>query len=74
MTDFVRIQHENTTTKEAYEKMKSSGIIYTNIAKTLARSYIDLYYVNLETGNYIEYLPGEKGNALEAARSGDDFF
>ncbi|MBQ7157853.1 MAG: GGDEF domain-containing protein [Treponema sp.] len=74
MTDFVRIQHENATTKEVYEKMKSSGIIYTNIAKTLARSYIDLYYVNLETGNYIEYLPGEKGNALEAARSGDDFF
>ena len=39
VTDLVRVQRENATTKEAYEKAKSTGIIYTHIAQTLARGY-----------------------------------
>ena len=73
VTEFVRIQRENATTKEAYEKARSTGIIFTHIAQTLAHSYKDLFYVNVETGEYIEYVT-EEGGALQEARRGDSFF
>ncbi len=74
MTDMVRIQREIATSKEAYEKARRTGIIYTHIAQTLARSYTDLYYVNLETEEYIEYRTNDKHNALTEARRGWHFF
>ncbi|MCR4908031.1 MAG: GGDEF domain-containing protein [Lachnospiraceae bacterium] len=74
VTDMVRIQRENATTKEAYEKARSTGIIFTHIAQTLARSYADLYYVNIDSGEYIEYRAEEEGGALTEVRRGDKFF
>lgn len=74
VTELVRIRRENATTKEAYEKARSTGIIYTHIAQTLARGYTDLYYVNLDTGEFIEYVPDETSGALREARRGGDFF
>jgi PAS domain-containing protein len=53
MTEMVRIRRESATSKEAYEKARSTGIIYTHIAQTLARGYTDLYYVNVDTEEYI---------------------
>ena len=49
VTDMVRIQHEHAMTKEAYEKAVSSGLLYNNIAVTLARDYIDMYYINTDS-------------------------
>ena len=60
VTDLVRIQHENAMTKEAYENAVSSSVMYTHIAQTLARDYTDMFYVNCDTEEYIEYLRGEK--------------
>ena len=74
MTDMVRIRREIATSKEAYEKARRTGIIYTHIAQTLARSYTDLYYVNLETEEYIEYRTNDEHNALTEARRGWHFF
>ena len=74
VTDMVRIQHENATTKEAYEKARSTGIIYTHIAQTLARGYSDLYYINLDTEEFVEYRPDEKSGTLIEARRGWHFF
>ena len=74
VTDLVRIQRENATTKEAYEKARSTGIIYTHIAQTLARGYTDLFYVNLDTEEYIEYVTGDEGAVLTEARRGWHFF
>ena len=74
MTDMVRIRREIATSKEAYEKARSTGIIYTHIAQTLARSYTDLYYVNLQTEEYIEYRTNDEHNALTEARRGWHFF
>ena len=73
MTDMVRIQREIATSKEAYEKARSTGIIYTHIAQALARSYSNLYYVNVNSEEYIEYRNGER-NALTEARRGWHFF
>ena len=74
VTDLVRIQHENAMTKEAYEKAVSTGLVYTHIAQTLARDYTDLFYVNCDSEEFIEYLRGEDGNALIETRRGLHFF
>ncbi len=74
VTDMVRIQRENATTKEAYEKARSTGIIYTHIAQALARSYFDLYYVNLDSEEYIEYRPDEESGLLREVSRGWHFF
>ena len=74
VTDMVRVQRENATTKEAYEKARSMGLIYTHIAQTLARSYTDLFYVNLETDEFIEYRPADTAKALSEERRGERFF
>ncbi|MBQ3702387.1 MAG: response regulator [Oscillospiraceae bacterium] len=74
VTEMVRIQHENAMTKEAYENAVSSGIMYTHIAQTLARDYTDMFYVNLDTEEFIEYRRGSESSALSEMRRGWHFF
>ncbi len=74
VTEMVRIQHENAMTKEAYENAVSSGIMYTHIAQTLARDYADMFYVNLDTEEFIEYRRGSESSALSEMRRGWHFF
>ncbi len=74
ITDKVRMQKENVSTKEAYEKARSAGLVYTRIAQALARGYTDLFYVNLETEEYIEYATGAENGMLNERSRGSDFF
>ena len=74
ITDLVRIEQEHAMTKEAYESALSSGLIYTNIAQTLARDYTELFYVNTDTEEFMEYRKGEEGNSLTEIRRGWHFF
>ena len=74
VTDMVRIQHENAMTKEAYENAVSSGIMYTHIAQTLARDYTDMFYVNTDTEEYIEYRRGDESSKLSEMQRGWHFF
>lgn len=74
MTDKVRIQRENAATKEAYEKVKSASVVFTHIAKTLARGYTDFYYVNLDTETFIEYKNDEASGEIVETRRGGNFF
>ncbi|MBP5291015.1 MAG: response regulator, partial [Lachnospiraceae bacterium] len=74
ITDLVRIQHENAMTKEAYENAVSSGLMYTHIAQTLARDYTDMFYVNCDTEEYVEYRRGSDGGGLSEMRRGWHFF
>ncbi|MBO7675968.1 MAG: amino acid permease, partial [Erysipelotrichaceae bacterium] len=74
ITDMIRMKLENATTKEAYENARNSSLIYTRIAQTLARGYTDLYYVNLDNEEFIEYLTSDDSGLLSEARRGTDFF
>ena len=74
VTDMVRIQHEQDMTKEAYEQAVSSGLMYSNIAQTLAQDYIDLYYVNVDTEEFIQYRNGGENGSLSEVRRGWHFF
>ncbi len=74
ITDKVRMQRENVSTKEAYEKARNAGLVYTRIAQTLARGYTDLFYVNLETEEYIEYATDSENSMLKERSRGGRFF
>ena len=52
----------------------SIGTSYANIAKALAADFISLYYVDLETENFIEYSSKNGEDNLDMERHGEDFF
>lgn len=72
--DTVRIHRESIATKEDYEKARSNGIIYAHIAQALARGYTDLYYINLDTEQFIEYHTNDETGLLAETRRGWHFF
>ena len=74
VTEMTRIQHENAMTKEAYESLAHSGLIYSRIAQSLARDYTNLFYVNSDSEEYIEFRRDNQGGAFSEARRGLHFF
>ena len=50
------------------------GINYANIARALAADYFKLYYVNLQTEEFIEYFSGVGTDSLAEEQHGNDFF
>lgn len=74
VTDMVRIQRENASTREAYEKVRDMNTIYAHLAHALARGYTDLFYVNMETDELIEFHTDDETGVLTEARRGTDFF
>ena len=74
VTDMVSIQHEHAMTKEAYEQAVSSGLMYSRIARILARDFIDMYYINTDTEEYIEYQISGENQAFTEIRRGWHFF
>ena len=68
------LRKENERLKEACEKARSNGLIYTHIAQALARGYTDLYYVNMDTDELIEYHTDDELGVLNEARRSSDFF
>lgn len=74
ISDSFRIRRGSVTSKEGYEKARTAGIIYTHIAQALARGYEDLYYVDLNTEQFIEYHPDAEAGSLTEVRRGWHFF
>ncbi len=74
VTDMVRIRHNSAMTREDYDNARSSAIMYTHIAQTLARDYTDMFYVNLDSEEFIEYRRGDESSALAEMRRGWHFF
>ena len=52
----------------------SSNDTCAHIAYAWARAYTDLFYVNMETGEYIEYYSDDERGMLLEARRANDFF
>ena len=46
---------ENEQIKAIRDRARSFDSAYFHIARALARGYIDLYYVNTDSGEFIEY-------------------
>ena len=74
ITDLMRIQHEHSMTKEAYESAVKTSLMYSHIAQTLARDYAEMFYVNTDSEEFIEYRSKEENSTLEEIRRGWHFF
>ena len=60
--------------EKAYKNASSRADIYTHIAHALARGYTDLYYVNMETDELIEFHTDDEHGVLSEIRRSTDFF
>lgn len=60
--------------EKAYKQASSTATVYTHIAHALARGCTDLYYVNMESGEFNAYHTDDERGVLSEARSGTDFF
>ena len=74
VSDSFQISREKASTKESYEKARSAGIVFTHIAQTLAHGYMGLYYVDLDSEEFIEYRTDPDDGSLYEARRGWHFF
>ncbi len=54
--------------------VRNEAVVHGHIARALARDYIDLYHVNMETGEFIEYRTDRENGELAEIRRGADFF
>ena len=60
--------------EKAFKKANRKATIYTHIAHALARGYTDLFYVNMETDELIEFHTDDEHGVLSEVRHGKDFF
>ncbi|MBR4515491.1 MAG: GGDEF domain-containing protein [Lachnospiraceae bacterium] len=51
-----------------------SEMTFSRLALSLARDYVSVYYINIETGAYIEYGATSGSDKLLVLSSGEDFF
>lgn len=57
------------------DKQKSSeDLTYNYIARTLSEDYIILFYVNIDTDEYVEYSPDALNRDVSIERQGTDYF
>ena len=74
LTEMASVKHESEKTREAYETAMSASITYSGIARALSTDYTYIYYVNIETDEYIEYRNELSKEALTEEKRGTDFF
>lgn len=73
ITDITLMRREFASTKAEYEQAKVNGIIYTHLAQALAYGYDEIFYVHLDTDEYINYGIDDHGLLFEKRR-GPKFF
>ena len=62
MTDKARTRCEDAANHHAEAKAWNADVVYAHIARTLARDYTDMFYVNLDSEEFIEYCRDAEGN------------
>ena len=74
VTEVVRIRKENEQTRAAYREALSTSAVYESVVNALSEDYFNLYYVDLETDEFIEYgFRTDKEYRMNGVR-GSDFF
>ena len=73
-TEYVDLLQENALLRETAKRARNDNGIYAHIAYALARDYTDLFYVNVETGEFIEYYSDDVRGMLLERRRATGFF
>lgn len=74
ITELMLMREETRETRLAYEQANSSSLTYSHIAQALAADYSYLYYVDLESDDYIAYRSDTAAGVLAVETRGVDFF
>ena len=74
ITEMVKAKKENEQTMAAYQEALNASTIYENIVGMLSKDYFDLYYVDLETNEYVEYGSKTQTGHRSIEGRGTDFF
>ena len=74
VTDSFRISRGSVDSKESYQNARNTGIIFTHIAQTLAKNYMNLYYIDVNTEEFVEYRTDAETGSLTESRRGWHFF
>lgn len=70
----IGLRKENKRLRRAWIKAQQTGNIYSHIAYALARGCVDLFYVNVDSGEFIEYDTDDERGVLKEVRRASDFF
>ena len=68
------LHREIARLEAAYEAARNESIAYSHVAHALAQGCVDLFYVNLQTGEYVEYRTDDEHSSLTERRRATDFF
>lgn len=74
VSDLVNIRRENKEVKAAYEEARSEIVTYGHIAQALSSGYSYLYYIDINTDEFTEFIPNSDNGELTVVRQSDDFF
>lgn len=71
---YAALLQENAQLRQACAQAQQASVVYNHLAHALARGYTDLFYVNLETDECIEYHTDDESGVLSESRRVPDFF
>ena len=74
VSDLVNIRRENKAVKAAYEEARTESVTYEHIAQALSSGYSYLYYIDINTDDFTEFIPNSDNGELTLVRQSDDFF
>ncbi len=74
VTKFMKVKREGEQAKVAYQEALSASAIYESIVDAMAGDYFDLFYVDMETDDYIEYGSRSERGQRAVERRGTNFF
>ena len=74
VTEVMQVKKENEEAKAAYQEALNTSTIYENIVEALSGDFFNLFYVDVETGDYIEYGSRTREGQRETEKHGRDFF
>lgn len=70
----IGLRKENKRLRRAWMKAQQTGNIYSHVAYALARGCVDLFYVNVDSGEFIEYDTDDDRGMLKEVRRASEFF
>ena len=73
-TEIMTVRKEKDETQAAYDEVKSTSAIYGKFLNALSEDYFDLYYVDIENDEFVEYGSVTEKGKLGNVNLGRNFF
>jgi len=74
VTELVHMKQETREIRRSFEQSRSESLVFSRIASSLAADYDYVYYVNLDTDEYMEYHASTTPGKFSLVTRSKDFF